>query len=231
MWIIIVFLLIIWYYHLSKIIVSYSEACHILQNNDDKFYDRFTNHDMKARNINSIDEYKQKIKNAIINPSIYGMYKINKAINEIKKFDHKNDWLDPKLFHEIPWKIIVVKGSIYEMGLPHTRLNYIIINNRILNSPMLTEILLHEQLHVYQKTYKNKIQNYINKHYKPSYHDPLSRANPDTDGKTYQNEMGVFKATYDINNVALNNIKFHPINDHKYEHPLEYMVYELLESK
>lgn len=230
MWFILVFLLAIWYYNLSKHFLSYSDALSILQSDADGFFNRFTKYDMKARSIKNISEYKNKIKNTIINPSLFDMYKVQKCINEISKLDHENEWLNPKSFHEIPWKIIVVKGSTYELGLPHTRTDCIVINTHTLKSPMLIEILLHEKLHVYQKIYKNKVQTYINKNYKPTYHDPLSRANPDTDGKTYQDKMGrVFKATYDINNIALNNVKFHPIDDHKYEHPLEYMVYELLE--
>ena len=144
-------------------LLTNNELQKVLNDNKDNYYDRFTELDLKVRNVNSCEEYKTKIINVCYECNSIEYTKIllciNKVNNVLKKYNING--FDGEKASMIKWKIGVISGNIYENGLPHTRGDIIIIPKNILNSYRLKNILLHEKIHIYQKLFPNDIQQYL----------------------------------------------------------------------
>ena len=221
----ILLLLIFLYNKTHNIIVSYNEGVRVLQN-DDGYFSRFTKNDFIARNITSIVEYKKIINKSVILPSTSKVLILQKAIRDINNTVFENDWFDNEKFHALKWKIIVVGDRKYENGYSHTRGDCIVLHKDVLVPLFLHELLMHEQLHVYQRTYKQDMKNYLAKNYIKVLTPKTVRANPDTDGYTYKDMSGkIYKSEYH-ENPSFTNVTYYPINKAKYEHPYELLAYD-----
>jgi len=221
----------------DNVYLSKSELEKTLINNKDKYYDNFNDNDLRVRNINNINEYNDIIKNSCINISSKYSKILNNAINiantKIKKV--KITGFDGKKAAKIQWSIGIFKGKDYEYGLPHTRNFIILIPEHILgNTNSLIRILIHEKIHIYQKMYPDDINSWLKtngfvKFRVKSKKDDV-RANPDIDNYLYKNSKDeVMISKYNELPFTINDVKYYPINDYKYEHPFEFMAYTLEE--
>jgi len=219
----------------DNVYLSKSELEKTLINNKDKYYDNFNDNDLRVRNINNINEYNDIIKNSCINISSKYSKILNNAINiantKIKKV--KITGFDGKKAAKIQWSIGIFKGKDYEYGLPHTRNFIILIPEHILgNTNSLIRILIHEKIHIYQKMYPDDINSWLKtngfvKFRVKSKKDDV-RANPDIDNYLYKNSKDeVMISKYNELPFTINDVKYYPINDYKYEHPFEFMAYTL----
>ncbi len=216
-------------------ILNKDELENILIKDKDNYYKTFNNKDYKVRNIKTIEDYYIKIKNSCININIEQkkdlIKSINKANNKLKKI--KIDGFDGNKCANIIWNVGFIDGNEYEYGLPHTRNNIIILPINILSSfNRLTKTLIHEKIHVYQKMYPDDINKYLDKNgyikYKNRNEFNNLRANPDLDNYIYMNSnKQIMKAEYIDNPYTINDVIIEPINNYKYEHPLEYMAYNI----
>jgi hypothetical protein len=233
-----IFIVIILFYNLECFensnfkLLTRNELQNILINNTDNYYDRFTNLDLKVRNINSIDEYKTKIKNIWYDCNFNDYNKILNAINKVDNVLKKYNTIgfDGNKAANIKWKIGVINSNIYENGLPHTRGDVIIISKDILYNYKLKTILLHEKIHIYQKIYLNDIQKYLiyNNFTKFKIKTENIRANPDIDEYIYKNINGQeMMCIYNENPSSILDVLYFPNNDITNEHPLEYMAYTI----
>jgi len=202
-----------------------SNCCYLLTNNDG-FLSRLDKINLYARNCRTIKEYKSKIMRCIYKPNVIDRLQIHLSIESIKRWLLKsNEWLDINLFKKLPWNIIITNDDTYEYGLPHTRLNHIVINCNDIYSKDLPTILFHEQLHIYQKNYSKKVNEYIIKKFtKVGVHKPMDRVNPDTDDYLYLGFNSSFRSTKPKNLLDVE------ISDPKYDHPLEFMVYDYINN-
>lgn len=229
---IILFFLVLFllYNELHSIIVPCDKGITLLQSDDDNFFSRFSKNDFIARNINSMDDYKNKINNTVISPTISQIIMLYFAIKDINSTIFKDDWFDNNKFHKLKWKIIIVGDKNYENGYSHTRFDCIILHKDNLIPSFIHKILLHEQLHIYQKTYKQDMKKYLDSYYVKIPMSQLSRANPDTDGCAYKDKKGnIYKCEYQ-NIPSFNNVRYYPINKAKYEHPYELLAYNSAEK-
>lgn len=213
-------------------LLSKNELENILINNNDNYYDKFTELDLKVRNVNSIDEYKQKIKNVHYKCNYIEYNQILYAINIIDNIlkNYNKIGFNGNKASNIKWKIGVINDNIYENGLPHTRHDVIIIPKNILNNNRLKTILLHEKIHVYQKIYPNDIQKYfINNGFIKSRKKTINvRANPDIDEYIYINKNNEeMMCIYNKNPSSILDVSYLPSNNIINEHPLEYMAYTI----
>ena len=222
--------LITLYLALNYCFMSKKNSIKVLQSDDDNFLQRLTPIDLIARHIDTVKNYKIAIFNAIYEPLLIDKLTILFCIYKIRNMTGSCDWVDNKKFHMMPWSIIMVKNNIYENNFPHTRFSSIIINNNSMrNIDQLTETLLHEQLHVYQKLYG--VDEYVNKHYKKVTIDKtLCRTNPDTNEYTYMDKNNlIYSCKYNsLNPKSLADAIYTPNNVPKYDHPYEKMVYDLV---
>jgi len=216
-------------------ILNKTELTEILLNNKDKYYDRFNNIDLQVRNVSNIEEYKDKIKNSPVNINVYLK---NIIIDTTKKVDEKFKnykiiGFDGNKVNAIKWTIGIIDGREYEAGYPHTRDNVIIISKDLITSNNLFRVLLHEKVHVYQKTFKEDIKLYLksNNFSISNYNNNSCRANPDTDGLIYINQdNNQMLCLYNNNPQGIMDVTYYPKNFSMYEHPLEFMAYTIENS-
>lgn len=223
--------------------LTYNETSDFLLNDSDKYINNMSDADLYARKVKSKKEYLEKISKNAISFNINEKEKLyicsNNADNFLKNY---NNIIDGKDLVLIKWKFALVNNindneSIeYEEGLPHTREDIIFLSKYVLNNDNynLTNILIHEKVHIYQRYNKEKIEKIINDYgYKVSdsiKNKKLIRANPDLNDKIYfdsknNTEMiGLYKSDTPngINDVILTNFSI--------EHPYEKMAYEIAEE-
>jgi len=219
-----------------NIFLSKSELEKYLIKDYDNYYKNFNETDFKVRNINSLNDYYDIIKNSCINISYKEQEILNKCINiantKISKFKDALKGFDGKKCSKLEWKIGLINNDNYEAGMPHTRNDIIILPKKILNmSPnKIVSTLVHEKIHVYQKQYPDDIELYLQengfkKHSHKSNFKNI-RANPDLDQFVYTNNNGqLMRSIYDNNPSDINSVKIIPINSIEHEHPFEYMAY------
>ena len=137
--------------------------------------------------------------------------------------------------NSIQWKIGCIDKKLYERGLPHTRDDIIIISKKILNdydTMRLAQTLAHEKVHIYQKIYKDDIQEYLNENniklIKKRTMNDLGRANPDLDDYIYKDDKIVYSANYNTEHpTSIEDITYNPKYGQSSEHPFEKMAIEI----
>jgi hypothetical protein len=224
----------------SVVFLNKNELASFLIKDKDNYYKSFNEKDFIVRNVSSIDEYREKIRNGTSNFSLSQKGKVIFCVEKLNKMlvNVKYPWFDGKKAIKSPWKFGSIDGSNYENGLPHTRNDVIILPQVTLdNYPQqeLTKLILHEKIHIYQKMYPSDIENYIqhNKYYKFKKRMEIidSRANPDLDEWTYNDSTNkTFVAIYNPNPTNISDVQFYPDNNNSEEHPYEKMAYEMSET-
>lgn len=220
----------------NVIFISQIDTDTLLQNNH-AFYDRFHPHDLHARNVSSVTEYLEKIKES---PSVFSMYEKLKLLICITIANYRlscinEEWFNgKKAGYGTVWKIGCVKGFAYEDALPHTIDDNIIISHSLLCNLSYSDLvvtLMHEKTHVYQKVYDSSI--YLSTHgftkLKKAEMSDIIRANPDTDNYLYtktdkDNIKNIYKITYRTTKPS--SITDTNGSDQN-EHPLEEMAYRI----
>jgi len=96
----------------------------------------------------------------------------------------------------------------------------------------LAQTLAHEKVHIYQKIYKDDIQEYLNENNiklirKRAMND-LGRANPDLDDYIYKDDKIVYSANYNTEHPkSIEDITYNPKYGQSSEHPFEKMAIEI----
>jgi hypothetical protein len=213
-------------------ILDKKEVVDIIINDEDKYYDKFNKIDLHVRNVSSVKEYKQKIINSPITISTNEKEQIINTINKIDNilYNYKIIGFDGKKACQIKWIVGIIDGTNYENGYPHTRSNIIIIPKKIIFSDNLLKILIHEKVHIYQKTFPKDIEQYLsnNKFKKIQIKINNKRANPDIDNYTYtDSNNNILSCMYNNNASSIMDVTYYPINNPMYDHPYEYMAYTI----
>ena len=205
----------------------------LLKNDNDNYYKTFNKNDYKTRNINNINEYINLIKDSTTDFTYFEKDKLIRCVEKVNiYFDNiKYEWFDGKKANTILWKIGCVKGKIYENGLPHTRIDTIILSKEHLElyDNQLIKLLIHEKIHVYQKMYPNDVQLYIKLNgfmpiKKRDMNDNI-RANPDLDNWIYKDkDSNIYKAQYNKEPKTISDVIYYPTDSQLYEHPYETMA-------
>jgi len=217
------------------IFINKDDLTRILINDSDNYYKTFNKNDMIVRNINNMDEYYHMISNSTIDCTDDIKDKIIKYIFKIKdKFKNIDSYyMNGKKFNNIIWKIGLIKGKLYEGGLPHTRNDIIILPIEYLVSideKTFINLLIHEKIHVYQKLYPDDMDKYLIKNNFTVVNNMITnmRANPDMNNKIYKDkDNNMYYSQYHDKPKNIMDVTFHPINNSLYEHPFEKMAYEL----
>lgn len=207
----------------------------LVYNPPDNYYDSFSDLDLKARNVKSLDEYLRKIRSVCFY-SDDGADKnkiIRRCITRVSKED-MGKWIDMDKLLTLPWKIAVTSGgSTYEYGFPHTRGDVIVVNEKdVKDDDEFVDTLLHEQMHVYQKMYPEDFQKYLDSEGFVRYCRrnlmPNVAANPDADEWVYMKDGEVFVGQYasigQYASMGMNKIVYKPMNHPRFDCPQEYAI-------
>lgn len=214
-----------------------SELSKYLINDEDNYCKNFSYLDLKVRKVDNINEYFNNIKKSCVDIDEHTVEILNDCINRANnKLKHYNCiGFDGSKCANLQWNIGLVRDKLYEEGYPHTRHNVIIIPlNLLYNRNQLTNTLIHEKIHVYQKTYPEDIEKYLNangfKKYKLKDNNGTGniRSNPDMNEWIYKNNKDeIMMAKYISEPKSIMDVKITPNNNSKYEHPFEFMAYDI----
>lgn len=217
--------------------LSKDDLLTILIKDEDKYYEKFYKKDFDVRNSNNIEEYKKLIKESVIDITEEEKNKLIQMINEIenKILNVKLKWFDPIKFNKIKWNIGFVYGKKYEYGLSHTRNNVIILSKETLiekDRQDLLRTLVHEKVHIYQKIYKQDVNEYLQmnnfKKIRKRNENDMIRTNPDTDEWIYSDKKNnEYTAIYEKNSENLRDVVYSPCYEQICEHPFERMAIEI----
>ncbi len=217
--------------------LSKDETLRVITNNT-PFYQTFSPADLHARHVNSVDEYVKLLKEKKVTstPTIYQQFvlEICTIIADIRLLiiENKENYQHLKGISALTWNIGVTNNNFYEGGMAHTIKTkddvVIILPLNIIEKYSWNELintLIHEKVHVYQKTYQEKIDNYLkDNHYKRDISiskDTLYRANPDIDSNIYihipSNKIYDMKYTSSNPSSVSDTVHFSYENEHPYE--------------
>ena len=208
-----------------------------LKKDNDNYINNFTIYDLKARKVNTKNEYITKITNCIKN--------FNKnQINIIKEacikadifFNNYNDLLKGKEIAKLNWNFALsyYNNYEYEEGMPHTRNNIIFLSDKIIPNEInsnFVNTLIHEKIHIYQRYNYLIIEKIINKlgYFNSDYKKNIrSRSNPDLNENIYiNNNNEILECVYKNNNpININDVDCFK-NKTYMEHPYELLAYEI----
>lgn len=194
-----------------------------------KYYDTFYGNDNKVRNITSIYDYMEKVKDLSVMITEREKEILNETIRlaDIKIKQYNLPWFNGMKASKLKWKIGMTIGNMYEGGYPHTINDTIILNRNNIDNNLL-QILIHEKVHIYQKQFPEDIKKYLELnnfqvHKKREEKDNI-RANPDIDQYIYTKKDVVYSAKYRTNPTSINDVSY---SSQYYEHPFETMAIEL----
>jgi hypothetical protein len=224
--------------------MSKEQTKQFLLEDKDEYVKRLSQIDLYARKANNAEHY---ISNITKCASFFSDAEKKKLIrcakladNFLNSYTYNNDIKGSEIA-KIPWKIAVTRKNgvnQYEEGLPHTRSDVIFLSEYVINDNIaigeddmiLTNTLVHEKVHIYQRYNSDIIGEVINKMgYKvaaPGSDTLLKRSNPDTNDKNYydkNNELIIFE----YNSQKPENINDVKDDNFSSEHPYEKMAYDI----
>ena len=226
--------------------MNYKETSDFLMRDPDKYIANMSEYDLYARKVGSFSEYKNIISKLTMSFSDEEKILLQKCTTYADNFFKSTDFSSTDYYKfvngydlaSIPWVFALttkIDNKEYEEGFPHTRHNIIFLSKQILlyNDIDLTNTLIHEKIHIYQRYNKElfkqiiKNMNYESIEKKSNINYELIRANPDLDSNIYYDKH----TNKDI--VCLYKSKTpNSINDVKYsymniEHPYEKIAYDI----
>lgn len=214
-----------------------------IQRDKDGYINSLNTLDLIARKSSSSMEYIKRVCEDMkgedhIDPYLQRRIEIccMKAQEYFQKTSSTSKYYDTNI-DNIQWNIAVFSTIFYEDGIPHTREKTIFLHkNHIekLSNAELTSLLIHEKIHIYQRYHQDTDKIYDMGFRKMSKRDGdmFNRSNPDLDKYIYMDVVNSkimckrYKSIYpknikDVIEPSDNN------NVHRYEHPYEYIAYQV----
>lgn len=213
--------------------LSKEETSTFLQQDEDGYVNSLSRADLYARGVRSREEYLQKIVQSAAEFSDKDREVITRAIESVndKLSSYKGTTLDAIKLRNIPWKIALTHNETYENGYPHTRQDVIFIGHNILDDPTLANTLLHEKVHIYQRLYEQEIDVWLEQKgyvkWKLQSSLPLARSNPDINQWVYLDPVSQKPMMAEYTSSTPSNISDVTLSNPAFEHPYEYMAYEI----
>ena len=238
----ILLIVIICIFHYNVNILSDEYIITFILNDNDNYFKNMSKYDLKARNITSIQEYKNIIINGQNNKQSLSLKDYVVLLLATIRADYYFYNLKHKMLPEnhninkILWKFGIIKSTKYEDKYPHTREDIIFIHISIINNVNNLQdyynfvgLLIHEKIHIYQRYNNIAINNCLerlnirHKYYRKDF--KLIRANPDINDWVYTHNDKLMLYEY-VNEFpkSINDIKK---KTSKYEHPYEMISYTI----
>lgn len=219
--------------------LSAEETQSVLNDDADHYYQTFHKTDLKVRKSKNLQDYLAKIAKSGCDGEEENKEKILDCIAKVntRLETHRGttvEGIDIGKLIDLSWRIGFTCDNFYESGLPHTRGDVIILNNQDIqrrNIVEMCQLLIHEKVHIYQKTYTKDVDTHLKEHFdivKARDENKEAPANPDIDNHVYKrkNDGKVMESTYNKKPTHFRDIQF-PDGDHTMEHPLEQMAYQM----
>jgi hypothetical protein len=211
------------------------ETKSFLNADEDRYISSMTVPDLYARHVPSHLAYREKAVQSAISFTEAQKAKIEASVEFASAFlnTHISEYIDPVWMNKIPWKIALTKHRNYEDGLPHTRNDIIFLTDVFVNTlskQKLTETLIHEKIHIYQRFYPALIQETLEKNgysiWRERRNYPLIRSNPDLDHFIYKHPSGEIMVSVYRNDTPT-SIQDTMQPNELHEHPYEEIAYTI----
>jgi hypothetical protein len=200
-----------------------------LQSDPDHYYDTFTRFDLRARHVASVADYIDRIPHAIVDASAKLRARIREAVPivDARLARIQQVGFNGKKAADLPWRIGFMKNNKagYEDGLPHTRVDLIMLPTRLAKASdrELIDTLFHEKVHIYQKAYPRDLEKWLAhngfERVRRRTKGSRIRANPDIDEWVYRDANRVYKCLYSSETPKhIEDVKEDGLN---FEHPFE----------
>lgn len=207
----------------------------------DNYVKDMTDLDLYARKVSSSNEY---IKNIITTIADYTDEEKNLISNCCKNADNylKNckiydNYINYGNLANLNWIFALTANNNtiqYEEGLPHTRDNIIFLSKNTLkqSEDNLTNTLIHEKIHIYQRQNKPIFDKLIYDmgFAKVAYKNKFIRSNPDTTKDIYLDNETKKVMVCLYRNTKPNSINDVIMKNYLMEHPYEKFAYEIANS-
>lgn len=223
----------------TLVVLKKWELLDVLMRDDDGYYATLGETDLLVRGASSVEDYRGKMMVAPCN--LLGLDEWFRLYWAVLRSWWFFMWVSVPGFdgwacNRLPYVVGFVSGAAYEGGHPHVRwrsgglVPVIVLPRSLLSSPRLSSTLSHEKIHVYQKSYPALTSEYFvrNGFVRVGVRSSANRANPDLDPYLYSDSAGrVMQATYTEGATQIMDVVYSPVNESRYEHPLEYMAYTI----
>lgn len=188
--------------------------------------------DLYARHVKTHQEYRERSAKVALTFEEEEKVVLEKAAEKVNTFfqNMNSPYIDKERISGILWKFALTENNGYEEGLPHTREDVIFITPKLLQLPeaQLVKTLIHERVHIYQRTYLTIFQEVLKtqgyKVWRERHGYPLIRSNPDLDKYIYQSPSGDIMVTVYRNDTPKHIQDTMQPNELK-EHPFEEVAY------
>ena len=212
-----------------------SDTANFLYEDSDGYISKMSHLDLLARQSKSHKEYLIKAKQAALSFTTEQQDLIEKCFENAfyyLRYIHKSKYINPDLLDTLKVRFAYVDMN-YENGLPHTRENIIFLSTNTLkqSKEQLTVTILHEFIHIYQRTYQKEFRDALLKEgytiWRNRNQYPRIRSNPDLDEYIYIHPKGFIMVTiYETNSPKSISDVINP-EDFEYEHPNEEIAHQI----
>jgi len=215
------------------------------EKDEDSYVDNMSQYDLECRKVKTSKEYINMICDCVLNFTNAEKERLITCAEKADAFLSNYTYADKlrcKQIADIPWKFALTyqnnNGYEYENSLPHTRNDIIFLSKSQLNENItsaendvvLTSILIHEKVHIFQrynKTLMDRIISHLGYVEYKGKQPELKRTNPDVNDKIYYDPQKNKLMVITYSSTKPDNINDVIDNDYSNEHPYEKMAYEI----
>jgi hypothetical protein len=215
-----------------------------IEDDKDGFMKDLDQPNLLARKVSSVKEYQTIARKAAVDFTEKEKKRLTDAIlSAVKVFQgiphriYKKYGLEKNRLETVikTWNLAKTKDSVVEMGMPHTRQNVIFLSTLYLaktdsDQKKLTQTMIHEIYHIYQRTYAKEYQEFLKKQgwEVVPYNKTDKRINPDLDNLVWKKGEKIYIARFAKTKPT--DLKDITTIEAKDEHPNEYYAYLLVED-
>jgi len=227
--------------HLNVRFFDKKETMSFFENDTDRYVDSMSSADLYARKVRTKQEYISMIKNCCTNFSERQKRRLILCCEQADRFfeQYKYNGLDCVIISKMKWNFALTqnyKEYEYENGFPHTRSDVIFLSYKTINDNMvhdddeqLVNTLIHEKVHVYQRSHKNEMKHMLEKQgfIECNINVENKRSNPDINDKIYKDPASKECMVFTYTSNKPKNINDVNQTNFSQEHPYEKMAYEI----
>ena len=225
------------YNQLNYTFLTSTQTRDFFHQDKDKYIQDLTDLDVKAQKSKTREEYKQKIMKSASDFTKNEKERVMKAMktadNALRTISIPG--FNGKKASSLPWIVSLTRGTAYEDGLPHTRMNIIFISDKVLqnDSSQLAKVMMHEKVHVYERLFPEDMNIWLKtngyKRYKQWKLFKRARSNPDIDNWAYLSPEGkpmIVEYTSSTPST-IHDVTYPEGHNYTKEHPNEVLAYGL----
>lgn len=219
---------------LTIVFLTKTSTAHFLLRDEDGYISSMSIPDLYARHVKTHQEYRERSAKVALTFEEEQKVLLEKAAEKVNTFfqNMNSPYIDKERISAILWKFALTENNGYEEGLPHTREDIIFVTPKLLELPeaQLVKTLIHERVHIYQRTYLTMFQEVLKtqgyKVWRERHGYPLIRSNPDLDKYIYQSPSSDIMVTVYRNDTPKHIQDTMQPNELK-EHPFEEVAYTI----